>query len=51
VAYVLYNLYGGDIRLIDMFGSHRSIAMACLFSLLILLPSLYQLNQRLRKAR
>ena len=50
VAYVLYNLYGGDIRLIDMFGSHRSIAMACLFSLLILLPSLYQLHLRLRKA-
>lgn len=50
VAYVIYNLYGGDIRLIDLFGSQRAIAMACLFSLLILLPSLYQLHLRLRKA-
>ena len=51
VAYVLYNLYPDpDIRLIDILGSQRSVAAAMMFSLFILLPALYQLNLRLRKA-
>jgi hypothetical protein len=52
IAYVVYNLYPDpSLRLIDILGgSQRSVAAAVLFSLFILLPSLYQLNLRLRKA-
>ena len=51
IAYVLYNLYPNpDLRLVDILGSQRSVAAACVVSLFILLPALYQLNQRLRKA-
>ena len=49
LAYIIYNLYPDpDIRLIDILGSQRSEAAAVLFSLFILLPSLYQLHLRLR---
>ena len=52
VAYVVYNLYPDpDIHLVDILGSQRSVAAAVLFSLFILLPALYQLNLRLRKAQ
>lgn len=52
IAYVVYNLYPNpEMTLVDLFGSLRSVAAAVLFSLLILLPSLYQLNLRLRKAQ
>jgi membrane protease YdiL (CAAX protease family) len=52
IAYVVYNLYPNpEMTLIELFGSQRSVAAAVLFSLLILLPSLYQLNLRLRKAQ
>ena len=51
IAYIIYNLYPNpSLTLADLFGSQRTIAAAVLFSLFILLPSLYQLNQRLRKA-
>lgn len=51
IAYVLYNLYPNpDLRLVDILGSYRSVVAACFFSLFILLPALYQLNLRLRKA-
>ena len=51
IAYVLYNLYPNpDLRLVDILGSQRTVAAACVFSLFILLPALYQLNLRLRKA-
>ena len=51
IAYVVYNFYPDpSLRLIDLFGSQRSVAAAILFSLFILLPSLYQLNMRLKKA-
>lgn len=50
VAYVLYNFYPDpDMRLIDLFGSQRSVLMALVFSLCIFLPSLYQLHLTLRK--
>lgn len=50
VAYVMYNLYPNpDLTLLDLFGSQRTVWMALGFSLLILLPSLFQLNMRLRK--
>ena len=51
VAYVLCNIYPDpSLRLIDLFGSQRTVAAAVLFSLFILLPALFQLNQRLKKA-
>lgn len=50
VAYVMYNLYPNpDLTLVEMFGSEQKVLMALGFSLLIFLPSLFQLNQRLAK--
>lgn len=52
IAYVVYNLYPNpEMKLLDLFGSQRTVVAAVLFSLLILLPALYQLNLRLRKAQ
>lgn len=51
IAYVVYNFYPDpSLHLVDLFGSQRSVAAAVVFSLFILLPSLFQLNLRLRKA-
>lgn len=51
VAYALYNLYPDpEMELIDLFGSQRSVIAALIFSLFILLPAIYQLNQRLKRA-
>jgi hypothetical protein len=50
VAYVMYNLYPNpDLTLVELFGSEQKVLMALGFSLLIFLPSLFQLNQRLAK--
>ena len=50
VAYILYNIYPDpDLTLVEMFGSEQKVLMALGFSLLIFLPSLFQLNQRLAK--
>ncbi len=51
-AYVLYNVYPNpDMKLVDMFkGSELHVYMALGFSLLILLPALYQLHLWMRKA-
>ena len=51
-AYVLYAFYPNpDIKLIDIFkGSEQHVYMALGFSLLILLPALYQLHLRMRHA-
>jgi hypothetical protein len=50
VAYVLYNLYPNpDLTLTDLFGSQQRVLMAVGFSLCILIPSLIQLNYRMRK--
>ena len=50
VAYVLYNLYPKpDLTLTDLFGNEQRVLMALGFSLLIFLPALFQLNQRLSK--
>lgn len=53
VAYVLYNvLPDPDITLSRLFGDSPSrVLSAVLFSLCILLPALFQLNLRMRKAR
>ena len=50
VAYVLYNFYPNpDLKLVDLFGSQQHVLMAVGFSLCILIPSLIQLNHRMRK--
>ena len=52
VAYVMYNIYPNpDMKLIDLFkGSEANVLMAVGFSLLILLPALYQLHLWMRRA-
>lgn len=52
VAYVIYNIYPDpDIKLIELFkGSQQHVYMALGFSLLILLPALYQLHLHMRRA-
>ena len=51
IAYIMYNLYPDpSLKLADIFGdSQRTVLSALFFSLLILLPAIYQLNLRLRK--
>lgn len=50
VAYILYNIYPTpDLTLVELFGSEQKVLMALGCSLLIFLPSLFQLNQRLSK--
>lgn len=46
VAYIVYNIYPDpDFKLIDVFkGSQQHVLMAVAFSLLILIPAIYQLN-------
>ncbi len=49
-AYVLYNLYPDpELKLVDLFGSDRTVLIALVFSLCIFLPALFQLNLRLKK--
>ena len=51
IAYVMYALYPDpDITLSDLFGgSQQHVLMAVAFSLCILVPSIYQLNLRMKK--
>lgn len=52
VAYLLYKLYpDSDIKLIDILGSQQRVLLAVLFSLLILLPALYQLHLRMHSTK
>ena len=46
MAYLIYNIYPDpDIKLVDVFkGSEQHVLMAVGFSLLILVPAIYQLN-------
>jgi membrane protease YdiL (CAAX protease family) len=52
VAYVMYNLYPNpSMKLADLFGGNQQhVLMAVGFSLLILLPALYQLNLWMKRA-
>lgn len=52
VAYISYNLYPDpDIKLIEMFkGSQQHVWMALGFSLLILIPAIYQLHVWMKRA-
>ena len=51
VAYLLYRAYPDPkIRLVDILGSEQRSLLAVAFSLCILLPALYQLYLRLKKA-
>jgi membrane protease YdiL (CAAX protease family) len=52
VAYVMFNLMPqmADGKLIDLFhGDHKTMVLGIVFSLCIFLPSLFQLNLRLKK--
>lgn len=51
VAYVTCVLHpgGADLKLADLFGSSAHVILAVAFSLLILLPALYQLQLRMKK--
>ncbi len=54
VVFVMYNLLpnSANEHLIDLFGGNqRAVWMSLLFSLCILLPSLFQLTVRLKKAK
>lgn len=49
IAYIIYNIFPSpDMKLIELFGSQQRVLMAVGFSLLILLPALFQLNERLK---
>ena len=49
-AFLFIRFYSNsDIRLIDIFGSEQHVYYALFFSLLILLPSLYQLHHLMKK--
>ena len=52
VAYILYHAYPNqDMKLIDLFkGSELHVYLAVFFSLLILLPALYQLHLWMKRA-
>ena len=52
IAYIIYNIYPDpDIKLIEIFkGSEQHVLMAVGFSLLILLPALWQLHLTMRRA-
>lgn len=51
VAYVLYNLYPDpQMDCTKLFGSQKAVIAAVIFSLLILLPAIYQLHLRMKKA-
>jgi membrane protease YdiL (CAAX protease family) len=50
-AYALYNIYPNpDIKLIDILGDVTHVWLAVGFSLLILLPALFQLHIRMKQA-
>ena len=52
IAYLIYNVYPNpDIKLIDIFkGSEQHVLMAIGFSLLILMPAIYQLHLWMKRA-
>lgn len=52
-AYVIYTFYpGDDVKLVDIFkGSEIHVTLSLIFSLLILLPSIYQLHIWMRRAK
>ena len=50
IAYVLFAFYPDpDLKTTDIFQNHQAVLMAVAFSLCILLPSIYQLNLKMRK--
>ena len=50
IAYVLFAFYPDpDLKTTDFFGNHQTVLMAVAFSLCILIPSIYQLNLRMKK--
>jgi uncharacterized protein len=52
-AYILYNIMPNpNAKLIEVFnGNSKAVLLSIVFSLFILVPSIYQLNMRLKKAK
>ena len=51
IAYIMYNIYPNpDMKLIEVLGSQKHVLMAVGFSLLILVPAIYQLHLWMRRA-
>ena len=51
IAYIMYNIYPNpDMKLIEVLGSQQHVLMAVGFSLLILVPAIYQLHLWMRRA-
>lgn len=51
IAYIMYNIYPDpDMRLIEVLGSQQHVLMAVGFSLLILVPAIYQLHLWMKRA-
>ena len=50
IAYIFYNIYPNpDLKLVDVMGSEQHVMMAVGFSLLILVPAIYQLNMWMKR--
>ena len=51
IAYIMYNIYPNpDMKLIEVLGSQQHVLMAVGFSLLILVPAIFQLNMWMKRA-
>ena len=51
MAYILYNIYPDpDMRLVEVLGTQKHVLMAVGFSLLILVPAIFQLNMWMKRA-
>lgn len=51
IAYIMYNIYPNpDMKLIEVLGSQQHVLMAVGFSLLILVPAIYQLHLWMKRA-
>ena len=54
LAYAVYNIIpnAGDIKVVDLFGGdYTRVALSVVFSLLILVPAIYQLHLRMKPAQ
>ena len=51
IAYIMYNIYPNpDMKLIEVLGSQQHVLMAVGFSLLIMVPAIYQLHLWMKRA-
>lgn len=50
MAYIIFRIYPDDVTLADVFGGERNALLAAGFSLMILLPALWQLHLLMRRS-